>query len=57
MLRPAKWSPGRYLRITAWLRARYEHDGMIETHINGIPTAYTLIEQSAARKYIGLTRF
>jgi hypothetical protein len=45
-------NPARYLKIAAWLRARYTVAGQITTHKGGQPTTYTRRDALAFRRYI-----
>ncbi len=42
----------RYLAIVAWLRARYTVSDQIIISVGGMPSAYSRIEQAAAKKYL-----
>ena len=46
----------RYLKIMDFVRERYGYEGNVVVFSNGRPTRYTLIEDMAAARYLGLAR-
>jgi len=44
----------RYLRLVTWARKRYTVNGSLVVSVGGIASPYSLIEQAAAVKFLGV---
>ena len=55
--RPTAQEIDRYLRLMRWARRRYcDKDGSLTTKFGGWPTRYTLIDDIAGARILGLRR-
>ena len=54
--RAPRWDRDRYLRLCRWAQRRYASgDGRLVISRGGVPSAYSRVEEAAARRYLGFS--